>query len=100
MARGDAFPNRKPGKSNDFDQIQKEFDRVKEKVEKLTGERGDSTRSLAAVRRSDLRTLASVELQSGQVSAAPTQADFNALQRDVATLYAAIKRISNVLGTA
>lgn len=100
MARGDAFPNPRPGKSNDFDQIRKEFDRVKEKVEKLTGERGDDTRSLAAVRRADLRTLASVQMQSGQVSAAPTQADFNALQRDVATIFAAIKRISNVLGTA
>ena len=97
--RGDAIRNRPETGRNDFAQIQKEFERIKEKVEKLTGERGDATRSLAAVRRSDLRTLASIELQSSQVSAAPTQADFNALQRDVATLYAALKRISNVLGT-
>ena len=96
--RGQGLPVPQPGRNNDFDQIRKEFDRVKEKVERLTGERGDDTRSAAAVRRSDLRTLASVELQSRQVSAAPTQADFNALQRDGATLCAAIRRISNVLG--
>ena len=96
--RGDALQARGQGGRNDFAQVQKEFERVKEKVERLTGERGDATRSAAAVRRSDLRTLASVELQSGQVSAAPTQADFNALQRDVATIFAAIKRIANVLG--
>lgn len=98
--RGQNMPAAQPGRNNDFEQIRKEFDRVKEKVEKLTGERGDAARSLAAVRRLDLRTLASVKIQSAQVSAAPTAADFNALQRDVATIFAALQRISNSLGGA
>lgn len=98
--RGDAIRSRSEIGRNDFPQLQKEFERVKEKVEKLTGERGDSTKSLAAVRRSDLRTLATVELLSAPVSSTPTAADFNALQRDVAAVFDAIKRISNVLGTA
>lgn len=97
----DAVGNRSIfGGRNDFAQVQKEFERVKEKVEKLTGERGDATKSLAAVRRSDLRTLAIVEMASGQITSSPTQDDFNAVQRDVATLYAALRRISNVLGQA
>lgn len=99
MARGEAIQQARYGSANDFTQVQKEFDRVKEKVEKLTGERGDATGSLAAVRRADLRTLATVEMQSKQVAAAPTAADFNALQTDVAAIFAAIKKISNVLGT-
>lgn len=100
MARGDSLPLPKPGRNNDFDQVRKEFDRVKEKVEKLTGERGDATKSQAAVTRANLRTLASIEMLSAQVSAAPTQAEHNALQRDVATLFDALKRISNVNGTS
>lgn len=99
MARGELLQGPKPGKINDTYQLRREFDRIREKVEKLTGERGDDTRSMAAVRRADLRTLATVEMQSSQVSAAPTQADFNALQRDVAVIFLAIKRLANVLGT-
>lgn len=98
--RGEAILNRAMVGRNDFAQVQKEFERIKEKVEKLTGERGDSTKSLAAVRRSDLRTIASVKMLSTQVTAAPTQADFNALQRDVAAIFDALQRISNVNGPA
>lgn len=94
--RGQNIPGPQAGANNGFEQIRKEFDRAKEKLEKLTGERGDANKSLAAVRRADLRTLATVELKSAQVSAAPTQADFNALQRDVATIFDALKRIANV----
>lgn len=94
--RGQNIPGPQPGSNNGFEHIRKEFDRAKEKLEKLTGERGDANKSLAAVRRADLRTLATVELKSAQVSAAPTQADFNALQRDVATIFDALKRIANV----
>ena len=93
MARGDSLSIPRPGRNNDYDQIRKEFDRVKEKVEKLTGERGDTSKSLSAVRRSDLKTLASVELKSTQVTTV-TAADFNALQRDVAFLHDALKRIA------
>lgn len=76
------------------------FERIREKVEKLTGERGDASKSLAAVRRGELRTLASLDLKSKQISASPTQADYNALQADVATIFNALSRISNALGTA
>lgn len=76
------------------------FERIREKVEKLTGERGDASKSLAAVRRGELRTLASLSLKSSQISASPTQADYNALQADVATIFNALSRISNALGTA
>ena len=92
--RGQNIPIPQPGRNNDFDQVRKEFDRVKEKVEKLTGERGDAAKSLSAIRRQDLRTLASVKMSSSQVTAAPTQADFNALQRDVAVIFGAIQRLS------
>lgn len=76
------------------------FDRIREKVEKLTGERGDASKSLAAVRRGELRTLASLDLKSKQITSTPTQADYNALQADVATIFNALSRISNALGTA
>jgi len=96
MARGDAV-------SSDGAQARKlmsDFERIREKVEKLTGERGDADKSLSAVRRGELQALASIKLKSTQVTAAPTQAQFNALQSDVATISAALKRISNLLGNA
>jgi uncharacterized protein YlxW (UPF0749 family) len=95
--RGDTIQQR--GR-NDLPQIQKEFERVKEKVEILNGERGDSTKTFAAVRRSDFRTLARITQKSSQLAAAPTQADFNALQADVATILAALRRISNISGAS
>lgn len=86
--------------ANDLTSLQRDFDRIKEKVEKFTGERGDATKSLSAVRRSELATLASLTLQSSQVASAPTAAQYNALQKDVAAIFNALQRISNVLGTA
>lgn len=76
------------------------FERIREKVEKLTGERGDASKSLAAVRRGELRTLASLDLKSKQITGSPTTADYNALQADVATIFNALSRISNALGNA
>lgn len=76
------------------------FERIREKVEKLTGERGDVSKSLAAVRRGELRTLASLSLKSKQISGSPSADDYNALQADVATIFNALSRISNALGTA
>lgn len=83
-----------------MDQNLKDFQRIREKVEKFTGERGDVTKPLSAVRRQELRALASNTLKSAQVSAAPTQADFNALQADVALIFKALQRIANIDGTA
>lgn len=97
--RGDAIPGRGLGDRQGA-QLQKDFDRIREKVEKLTGERGDELKSLSAVRRSELRALASLKLRSSQVTSAPTAADFNALQADVASIFDALARISNALGTA
>ncbi|MGL4297334.1 MAG: hypothetical protein ACRCTG_16620 [Aestuariivirga sp.] len=97
MARGEAITTRGVPERQQA-QLQKDFERIREKVEKLTGERGDTTKSLSAVRRQELRTLPA--LQSQPVTAAPTAADFNALQADVAAIFAALARISNALGTA
>lgn len=96
MARGDALPSRViPDRQQA--QLQKDFERIREKLEKLTGERGDATKSLSAVRRQELRAMPA--LQSAPVAAAPTAAEFNALQADVAAIFNALARISNALGT-
>lgn len=99
MARGDKIQGPQD-RSADVAQLFRDFGRIREKVEKFTGERGDDKRPLSAVRRSEFKALASIGLQSGQVAAAPTQADFNALQKDVANIFQALQRISNVLGNA
>ena len=93
MARGDALQRTQEPLSRDMQ-------RMRESLEKLTGERGDATKPLSAVRRSELRALASLTLKSAQVTSSPTQADFNALQADVANIFNALARISNVLGNA
>jgi len=97
MARGYSLPTRGESQAS---QLYRDFDRIREKVEKLTGERGDTTKTLSAVRRGELRVLASLNLNSVQVTASPTAADFNALQSDVANLFDALSRISNLLGNA
>lgn len=97
MARGEAITTRGVPDRQQA-QLQKDFERIREKVEKLTGERGDAAKSLSAIRRSELRAMP--VLQSQPVTAAPTADDFNALQADVAALFAALARMSNALGTA
>ena len=82
------------------DQAQRDFERIKEKVEKLTGDRGDATKPLSAIRRTELRALASLTLRSKQVASAPTAAEHNALQTDVKNIFDALQRISNLLGNA
>lgn len=81
-------------------QAERDWTQIKETVEKLAGIRGDATKSQSAVRRTELVALASLKLKSAQVSASPTQADFNALQADVATIFKTLQRISNILGNA
>lgn len=81
-------------------QIQRDLARMRETVEKLSGERGDSLKSNSAIRRAELRALASMSMRSKQVTAAPTAAEYNALQADVAAIYNALSRISNRLGNA
>lgn len=77
-------------------ETQRQFDRIREQVQVLTGERGDADKSKTAVRRVDLAALASGKMQSAQISAAPTQADFNRLQADVATIFNALAAIAGV----
>lgn len=79
---------------------EREFARLREQVQIMTGERGGADKSKTAVRRGELRPLASLSMQSKQITASPTQADFNALQADVAAMHAAMVLISNLLGNA
>lgn len=71
-----------------------------ERLEVLLGERGDSNKSRSAIRRGELQALASLDLKSKQLTAAPTMADYNALQEDVANIFKALTLISNRYGNA
>lgn len=81
-------------------QADRDLQQLKETVERISGQRGDATKSASAVRRSELRPLASLTMRSKQITAAPTQADYNALQADVGNIFRALQRISNILGNA
>lgn len=70
--------------------------RMRESVEQLTGERGKNP----SIRRNDLKPIASFGLKSSQVSAAPTAAQYNALQDDVKAIYDTLVRLSNLYGTS
>lgn len=99
MARGDAIEGRGTGRNTEA-QLPKDFERIREKVERLTGERGDATKTLSAVRRGEFTTLAGMTMRSTQIGASPTADDYNALQADIATLFELLQRISNARGTA
>lgn len=77
-----------------------DLNRIREQLELLTGERGAQGRPLSAVRRQEIANLAKLTMKSSQISAAPTQDDFNALQEDVANVVKALTQISNIFGTA
>ena len=86
--------------NNNNQQDRRDLELLREKVERLVGERGDDVKSMSAIRRIELQPLASLAMQSAQITAAPTQAQYNALQTDVKNIFDALKRISNILGTA
>lgn len=71
-----------------------------ERFQVLTGERGDKNKSQSAIRRGELQALASLGLKSKQLTAAPTMADYNALQEDVDNIFRALTLISNLYGNA
>lgn len=78
--------------------IEREFARVQEKLEILTGERGRPED--AAVRFRQLRGLVQDLPQmpaSQQVGAAPTMEEHNALQADVKKLYQAFNELRSLL---
>ena len=79
-------------------QAERDLMQLREMAEKLSGVRGDANKSQSAVRRSELYPLASLTMKSGQITASPTQAQYNALQTDVANIFKALQRISNILG--
>lgn len=81
-------------------QTERDFARIKETLEVLRGERGAERRPQSAIRRGELLPLAGATLQSAQVTAAPTMAEYNALQADVKMIFAALALISNRLGNA
>ena len=95
MARGESLQT-----GPNIAALARDFARARESLEKLTAERGEATFPLSAIRRSELRALASLTLRSTQVTASPTQAEHNALQADVKDIFDALARISNLLGTA
>lgn len=73
-----------------MNQSDRDFLRIKEKVETLTGERGSSKKPDAAVLRGDMTFLSGLSMLSTPVTSAPTQEQFNALQADIAAIYAAV----------
>lgn len=80
----------------DTKQLARDLARLTEKVDILAGDRGG--KAMTAVRRNDLQALASMTMKSKQISAAPTQADYNALQADVNTIMTALTRLSGLYG--
>lgn len=102
MSRGEAI--RRTGMAPDAQMAKmvRDFARIVERVEILTGERGGQNKPASALRRGELLPLASLAsgMKSKQVTAAPTAADYNALQTDVAAIYGAIVQLSNLLGNA
>ena len=77
-----------------MNQLDRDFKRIKEQVETLTGERGPSNKPEAAIRRGDLVAFGRRSIASTQANGAPTQEQFNALQSDLAAMYAAIVALS------
>lgn len=73
-----------------MNQIDRDFRRIKDSVELLTGERGGDGKPKAALLRGDLTVFSKRVITSAQATAAPTQEQFNALQADMAALYAAV----------
>ena len=67
-----------------------------EDLETLSGSRSKNAAPRAAVRRQDLDALLTTpsRLRSAQVGAVPTQAEYNALQADVADLFKVLTNVS------
>lgn len=71
-----------------------------EDLQVLAAKRGAKGYPQAAVRRADLTAVLpqpTTTFKSKQISAAPTQADYNNLQKDVATLFAMLTQIAEAL---
>ena len=76
-----------------------DMDRMHEGVQTLLGERSRVNKPKQAVRVCDLKDILEIPEHpvSVQVGAAPTQAEHNALQSDVAKLYGVLYAVSSIL---
>jgi len=82
-------------------QLQRDMDRIKEKVEKFTGERGGEKLPLSAIRRSELYPVGNTNMQSRfAATTTPTKDEFDLLRKDVEQIYILLRKISNFYGTA
>ena len=75
-----------------------DIERIIEDLQVLSGERSGPSRDQAAVRISDLADLFQlVDLESEEVGAAPTQAEYNALHSDLLKMHQRLSGIAAVL---
>jgi len=81
-------------------EVVKDFKRVEQYMKILLGQVGADTKPLSSLRRGELLPLASQTMKSEQLLAAPTMADFNALQADIQMIFDALSLISNRNGNA
>lgn len=79
-------------------QAMRKYDRAVEHVQILVGERGPSDGSQMAVLRGDVMGGGQpADLQSTQITAAPTAADYNKLQADIAAIHSLLSAIYNTV---
>lgn len=72
---------------------------LRERLETLYGVRSREAKPRQAVRIEDIQALQEIPetLASAQITAAPTQADYNALQDDIAAIHSLLLTIAQVL---
>lgn len=71
-----------------------------EDLQVLAAKRGAKSTPQAAIRRADLTAVLpqpTTMLKSKQINAAPTQADYNNLQKDVSVIFAMLTQIAEAL---
>lgn len=76
-----------------------DLERIKEKLEKMTGERGDATKSLSSVRRGELVKVAEYNVVSKKLTSAPTADDFNNLRQDLMSVIQMLGTLGNKYGS-
>lgn len=77
-------------------QAMRKYDRAVEQLQILVGERGPGDGSQMVVRRGDVMAGGELpDLKSSQLTAAPTMADYNKLQADIAAIHLLLSAIYN-----
>ncbi len=78
--------------------LRAELARMNEKLQILTGERGDQNKTKSAVRRTDISGVGNITMTATRaVGDPPTKAEFDALVDDVTAIYAVLNRIAGNL---